>query len=142
MKALLSPLSFTQIIYNNSLEISLQDKLTSDLWGKYFITMDVGNFFSRKGRIVDFSRVALKFFHGRSQKVVKFNFTHSKLRNQPILLNIQKFQNAEGVKAHPPTPMRITIISNIYCYEHTRFQGQIISFHFVKQVQVHSMFTA
>jgi len=74
--------------------------------------------------------------------VVKFDFTHSKPRKQTFLLNIQNFQNAEGVKVHPPTPMRIIIISNISCYEHTRFQGQIISFHLVKQVQVHSMFTA
>jgi len=89
-----------------------------------------------------FFQGSVKIFPGRKQKVVKFDFPHSKLRKQPFLLNIQKFQNAEGVKVQTPTPMRITIISNISCYEHTRFQGQIISFHFVKQVQVHSMLTA
>jgi len=89
-----------------------------------------------------FFQGTLKIFPWRNQKALKFNFTYSKLRKQPFLLKIQKFQNAKAVKAYPPTSMHIIIIYNISCYEHTRFQGQIICFQFVKQVQVHSMFTA
>jgi len=70
--------------------------------------MGIGRTFSSRGALGDF------FLHfSRGSKVVKFDFSHSKLRKQPFLLGISK----SGGKGPPlpllPTPMHVQGVSQL-----------------------------
>jgi len=50
--------------------------------------MGVGKIFSRGGHLWMLFAGVVKIFFQKEPNVVKFQFTHSKLQNQPLLLNM------------------------------------------------------